>query len=174
MEQIDQLKEILNVSLVSELSLYSLVINLFLGFILSIIVMYHYRTYSSVLTNKSTISRVLPFIVLTTILVISIVKSSLALSLGLVGALSIVRFRTPIKEPEELAYLFLCIGIGLGLGANQTIYTIISAVLILLFMGFMKKKMDVSLSTKDYYLSIDVDNEKYELSNNCRKLTFLL
>ena len=165
MEQIDQLKEIVNLSLVSELSLYSLVINLFLGFILSIIVMYHYRTYSSVLTNKGTISRVLPFIVLTTILVISIVKSSLALSLGLVGALSIVRFRTPIKEPEELAYLFLCIGIGLGLGANQTIYTIISAVLILLFMAFMKKKMDVSISTKDYFLSIDIDNEKHELSN---------
>lgn len=165
MEQIDKLKEIVNVSLVSELSLYSLVINLFLGFILSIIVMYHYRTYSSVLTNKSTISRVLPFIVLTTILVISIVKSSLALSLGLVGALSIVRFRTPIKEPEELAYLFLCIGIGLGLGANQTINTIIATVLILLFMAFMKKKMDVSILTKDYFLSIDIDNEKHELSN---------
>ena len=41
---------------------------------------------------------------LTTMIIITIVKSSLALSLGLVGALSIVRFRTAIKEPEELAY----------------------------------------------------------------------
>ena len=49
---------------------------------------------------------------ITTFLVISVVKSSLALSLGLVGALSVIRFRTPIKEPEELSYLFLAIGIG--------------------------------------------------------------
>ncbi len=51
-----------------------------------------------------------------TLLVISIVKSSLALSLGLVGALSIVRFRTAIKDPEELIYLFFSIAIGLGMG----------------------------------------------------------
>lgn len=53
-------------------------------------------------------------------LVIFVVKSSLALSLGLVGALSIVRFRTPIKGPEELVYLFLSIAIGLGFGAGFT------------------------------------------------------
>ena len=59
------------------------------------------------------------------ILIISIIKSSIALSLGLVGALSIVRFRTPIKEPEELLYLFVAIAIGLGLGANQLVATAI-------------------------------------------------
>jgi len=48
---------------------------------------------------------------MTTMLVISIVKSSLALSLGLVGALSIVRFRSAIKEPEELVYIFLSMAI---------------------------------------------------------------
>ncbi len=59
------------------------------------------------------------------ILIITIIKSSIALSLGLVGALSIVRFRTPIKEPEELLYLFVAIAVGLGLGANQILATII-------------------------------------------------
>ena len=52
-------------------------------------------------------------------IIITIVKSSLALSLGLVGALSIVRFRTAIKDPEELSFLFISIAIGLGMGANQ-------------------------------------------------------
>jgi len=146
-----------------ELVLHILIANLLIGFILSLAVMYHYRKFSSVLTNKSTISRVFPFIILTTILIISIVKSSLALSLGLVGALSIVRFRTPIKEPEELAYLFISIAIGLGLGANQTINTVFASLLILLMMGFMKKKMDVSNSSKDYYLSIDMDNIEGDL-----------
>ncbi|MBI4576177.1 MAG: DUF4956 domain-containing protein [Planctomycetes bacterium] len=59
----------------------------------------------------------------TTMLIITVVKYSLALSLGLVGALSIVRFRAPVKEPEELAYLFLAIGLGLGFGADQGLVT---------------------------------------------------
>jgi hypothetical protein len=50
--------------------------------------------------------------------VIFVIKSSLALSLGLVGALSIVRFRAAIKEPEELIFLFFCIAVGLALGAK--------------------------------------------------------
>ncbi|MCW5556509.1 MAG: DUF4956 domain-containing protein [Verrucomicrobiae bacterium] len=50
--------------------------------------------------------------------------------LGLVGALSIIRFRAAIKEPEELSYLFICIAIGLGLGAQQTIITVIAFALL--------------------------------------------
>ena len=67
---------------------------------------------------------------MTIMVVITVVKSSLALSLGLVGALSIVRYRTAIKEPEELAYTFLTIAIGLGMGADQTAVTAISFLLI--------------------------------------------
>ena len=68
---------------------------------------------------------------LTTMLIIYIVKSSIALSLGLVGALSIVRFRAAIKEPEELTYLFLVIGIGLGMGADQPGITVLAFTLII-------------------------------------------
>ena len=73
---------------------------------------------------------------------ISVVKSSLALSLGLVGALSIVRFRTPIKDPEDLIYLFLAIVAGLGFGAGQNLFTGIgvSVVLILMVMRSAKYK----------------------------------
>ena len=52
---------------------------------------------------------------LTTMFVIAVIKQSLALSLGLVGALSIIRFRTAIKDPEELANLFLQSQLGLVL-----------------------------------------------------------
>lgn len=69
--------------------------------------------------SADSVARVFPLLTLVTIAVISVVKSSLSLSLGLVGALSIVRFRAAIKDPEELVYLFLCIGIGLALGAAQ-------------------------------------------------------
>ena len=66
--------------------------------------------------------------------------AKIALSLGLVGALSIVRFRTPIKEPEELAYLFICIAAGFGYGANQTIPTTVAVIVILLLVYLVKIK----------------------------------
>lgn len=90
-----------------------------------------YQRYGQSLSNRESLARIFPAIGMTTMVVISIVKASLALSLGLVGALSIVRFRTAIKEPEELAYLFLTIGIGLGLGANQWLVTLTGFVVIL-------------------------------------------
>lgn len=83
------------------------------------------------------------------ILIITIIKSSIALSLGLVGALSIVRFRTPIKEPEELLYLFVAIAVGLGLGANQILATIIGFTAICLGMlpaAFLNKSAKTAQS----------------------------
>jgi hypothetical protein len=73
-----------------------------------------------------------------TTFVITIIKSSLALSLGLVGALSIVRFRTAIKEPEELTFLFLAIATGLGLGADQRVITIAAVAVALLIIGIRR------------------------------------
>jgi hypothetical protein len=97
----------------------SALINLGLVLILSQVLAWHYLRFSPVLSNKRKFARTFVFIATTTMLVITIVKTSLALSLGLVGALSIIRFRTPIKEPEELSYLFLAIGLGLGFGASD-------------------------------------------------------
>ena len=137
------------------LSINSLLINLVIGFILALLIKFHYKKYGSTLSNRNEFSNVFIFVLLTTVLVISIVKSSLALSLGLVGALSIVRFRTPIKEPEELAYLFISIAAGLGLGANQTIPTIVSIIFILVSMTILKlRKVE---KEKNMYITINYE-----------------
>jgi uncharacterized membrane protein YhiD involved in acid resistance len=115
-----------------DVSLLSLIINLSVGFLLSCTLSIAYVKCSHSLSNKKLFSRNFYLITLTTILIITVVKSSLALSLGLVGALSIVRFRAAIKEPEEIAYLFLCIAIGLGLGANYTLVTVVGFLIILI------------------------------------------
>jgi hypothetical protein len=92
--------------------------------ILSLILEVTYIKCARTISNRRQFAGVFLLIAFTTMLIITIVKSSLALSLGLVGALSIVRFRAAIKEPEELAYLFFAISIGLGLGANQTLVVV--------------------------------------------------
>jgi len=106
--------------------------NLLLGVVIALIIQWHFNRYASTLSNRRSFSKIFVPLVLTTVLIISVVKTSLALSLGLVGALSIIRFRTPIKEPEELIYLFLSIGVGLGLGAGQTVITVFASLSILL------------------------------------------
>lgn len=113
------------------ISVGDLIINLAFGAVLSFILALYYMRLARTMSNRSQMARILPFLALTTLLVITVVKSSLALSLGLVGALSIVRFRTPIKEPEELAYIFLAIAIGVGLGAGQREATVVSALAIM-------------------------------------------
>jgi len=113
------------------LSLEMVALNLLLAMGLSLILGWHFTRFGTTFSNRSRFARVLPPIALTTTLVISVVKASLALSLGLVGALSIVRFRTPVKEPEELAYLFLAIAIGLGMGADHRMVTSAAILLIL-------------------------------------------
>ena len=113
------------------LSLTTLAINLLLGILLSTVLAWFYTRYGKSLSNRAKFAQILPVLAMTTVLVISIIKSSLALSLGLVGALSIVRFRTAIKEPEELIYLFMAIAVGLGLGADQRLPTILAMLVIL-------------------------------------------
>ena len=107
------------------------------------------------LSNRDELGGVLPFILLTTVLIITVVKSSLALSLGLVGALSIVRFRTPIKEPEELAYLFIAIALGLGLGANQVVATVAAGIFILVMMVAIKR-FGGHAGSRNIYLSVSL------------------
>lgn len=152
---------------ISSISLSNLVINLLIGASFSLIIAWHFRRYGSTLSNREEFNQVFPFILLTTILIITVVKSSIALSLGLVGALSIVRFRTPIKEPEELAYLFLSIAIGLGLGASQTIPTIISGLVILTTLALIKqRKLSKQLQSKSIYLSLDWKKDNGRIPDN--------
>jgi len=142
----------------SEIDLSLIILNLVCAFIISLLIKFHYKKFSSTLTNRDDFSNLFPFITLTVVLVIYIVKSSLALSLGLVGALSIVRFRTPIKEPEELAYLFICIGAGLGYGANQTIPTTV-AVLLILVLVYLVKIKKVRTDNKNIFLNLEIEKK---------------
>ncbi len=136
----------------------SFAINLFLSAVLSFILAILYERYADSISNRTIFARNFLLITMTTMLIISIVKSSLALSLGLVGALSIVRFRAAIKEPEELAYLFLAIGIGLGLGADQVTITILAFTIISSILMLRKYFLYSTQNTQNLHLTISSHN----------------
>ena len=125
------------------LDVSSFIVNLCVAALLSVIIQIFYLRYSTTLSSKFEFSKNFVILGITTTIVITIIKSSLALSLGLVGALSIVRFRAAIKEPEELVFLFLIISTGLGCGAGQikiiSIGILFSLISIFLYSKFFEK-----------------------------------
>ena len=150
-------------------SIATFTLNMLLGLLLSVLVAWYYRSYGRVLGNRRKLAALMPVLALTTGIVISVVKSSLALSLGLVGALSIVRFRTAVKEPEELLFLFISIAIGLGAGAEQRGIIIVGVALLL---AYMSVRTVVARKTRDHnlYLSImvaDEENGLFTRVNDC-------
>jgi len=148
------------------------VISLLLAAVLALGVGWYYERFGMALSNRKKLAYLLPVLSMTTALVISVIKSSLALSLGLVGALSIVRFRAAIKEPEELLYLFIAIAIGLAVGADQRLIAIAGALLILAF-SLARALLTRKPQRSNLYFTIQVDNAD-ESSSLFTKINTLL
>ena len=161
-----------NVSIDISNFFYALIFSAILAFIIK----YTYLKVSKSLNHKEHFSEIFVPLAIVTTLVITVVKFSLALSLGLVGALSIVRFRAAIKEPEELVYLFLIIGIGLANGANQFFVALLSTIVIIsiLFLRnlyvekFFKKNYPVNTSTN--ILQIQISANEVEINDLINKI----
>ena len=159
-------------------------ISLFLAGLFGFLITYSYRYSSeSISGGRQIMSSLIP-LSLSICVIITIVKSSLALSLGLVGALSIVRFRTPIKDPEDLVYLFLAIVSGLGFGANQNIFTSlgISVIIIVLAIrsNIISRKSNRLRSRFDFNLNLEwtTNNLKIkdiidQIDDNCQHISFI-
>ena len=136
-----------------QLDIATVLVNFFLCVFMSFLLRRFYISRSFSLTGKSHIGSIIPILSTIVFLVILVVKSSLALSLGLVGALSIVRFRTPVKEPEELVYLFFAIAIGLGYAAGQVLVTTVIVSLIMVMIYFWLSNRDIA-RTLEYNMII--------------------
>ena len=123
--------------------LFAIILSTALAFFIKI----SYIKLSKSLNDKEHFSEIFVPLAIITTLVITVIKFSLALSLGLVGALSIVRFRAAIKEPEELVYLFFVIAIGLANGANQYMISMIATFIIILVL-FLRKLYNEKLNNE--------------------------
>ena len=121
-----------------DINIGNFIVAILLSLILAYLVKFTYIKVSTSLNDKEHFSETFVPLAIITTLVITVIKFSLALSLGLVGALSIVRFRAAIKEPEELVYLFFIIGIGLANGANQFLVSVLATAITISILYFRK------------------------------------
>ena len=157
-----------------EISLASFVTSLIAAALLSYLIKRFYVAYSQSLSNRDYFSDVFIPLSVITCLVISVVKFSLALSLGLVGALSIVRFRAAIKEPEELVYLFFCVAIGIATGANQIIIATASTLIVIFILYIQsifkkrKEKDNINYGSNNI-LKVNITNKKISAEEIIKK-----
>lgn len=132
-------------------------LTLLLAIAVGLIIYFVYkRTFSGVVYSSSFNLSLLLMTVITAAIIITI-SSNAILSLGMVGALSIVRFRTVIKDPIDIMYLFWAISMGIIIGAKQYVFALICVVLIgaiCVIMGFLKRKDQMYLVIVRYNMSI--------------------
>ena len=103
---------------IAHISITDMVLALFFAFLLGLFIFYVYRkSFSGVMYSASFGTALIALALITTILIMTVV-SNVVLSLGMVGALSIVRFRTAVKEPMDIVFLFWSISVGIVLAAG--------------------------------------------------------
>lgn len=136
-------------------TILAMVIALVIGFFINFV---YRKTFNGVMYSSSFGTSLVAMCVTTTFVILA-VTSNVVLSLGMVGALSIVRFRTAVKEPIEIAYLFWAIAVGIVVGAGMFPLAVFGSVLIgLILMIFVNKKA----SDNPYILIVNCENDAAE------------
>ena len=130
---------------VSSVSIFDTVLALFLAFGIGLFIFFIYKkTFSGVMYSSGFGVTLIALTMITTLVILA-VTSNVVISLGMVGALSIVRFRTPIKEPLDIAFLFWSIAVGIVLAAGMIPLAVIgSAVIGVVLFIFVNRKTHVN------------------------------
>ena len=144
---------------VTSVSVLDILIALVLAFAIGLFIfLVHKKTYQGVMYSSSFGVALVALVPITT-MVIMAVSSNIALSLGMVGALSIVRFRTAIKEPLDIAFLFWAIAVGIVLATGMIVLAVIGSVIIgVVMMVFVNRKSHFT----PYILVLTCDGEESE------------
>jgi uncharacterized membrane protein YhiD involved in acid resistance len=116
------------------LDIYVILLNNLVAVVISLFIMFTYRiTYSGTAYSKKFNISVGMIIIITT-MIMSIISNNIALSLGMVGALSIVRFRTAVKDVRDVTFIFWAIAVGVGCGVSQYMLVGIGSAVLFIFL----------------------------------------
>ncbi len=144
---------------VTSISVLDMVLALSLAFAIGLFIFFVYKKTFKGIMYSSSFGVTLVALTMITTLVILAVTSNVVLSLGMVGALSIVRFRSAIKDPLDLVFLFWSVGAGIVLGACMYPLAVIGSLIVgvILFI-FVRAKV----SDSDYILVVECKDEAAE------------
>ena len=157
---------------INSVSFMDMLIAFALAFAIGLFIMQVYKkTFKGVMYSESFAISLLALSLITTLIILA-VTSNVILSLGMVGALSIVRFRSAIKEPMDIAFLFWSISVGIVLGAGLISLAVLGSIFIGIVMVLFVNKKTVD---NPYVLVINCENDGTEknivdlISKNVKK-----
>lgn len=130
---------------ITSVSLTDMILALALAFGIGLFILLIYKkTFTGVMYSSGFAVTLVALTMITTLVILA-VTSNVILSLGMVGALSIVRFRTPIKEPLDIAFLFWSIAVGIVLAAGMIILAVLgSAIIGIVLLIFVNRKSHIN------------------------------
>lgn len=142
-----------------QFSIVDTLISLVLAYALGMFIYFIYKkTYQGVVFSRSFGVSLIALTMISTFIILA-VTSNVVLSLGMVGALSIVRFRTAIKDPLDVVYLFWAVGVGIVLGACMYPLAVIGSIIVgLILLIFVRAKTPEC----DFILVVECQNEEAE------------
>ncbi|MDC7286341.1 DUF4956 domain-containing protein [Blautia schinkii] len=116
------------------LTIQDILMNFLIGAVIGCVIYLSYRMSHGGAAYSARFNASLVMLTLVTTLVMNVIGNNIALSLGMVGALSIVRFRTAIKDPRDTAYIFWCIAVGICCGVSEYLIAAVGTAVIFTFM----------------------------------------
>ena len=153
------LLELGNLELTST-SLSQFIIGFTITVILSLTLRLIYISYSHSVSNKLIIANIFPLFGVSIFLIVITIKSSIVLSLGLVGALSIIRFRTAIKEAEQIVYFLILTAIAIAAAAGSYLFPVLLVLFVYIYNYYKTKQKSGKVSSTNDHLVIKT--EKFE------------
>lgn len=133
----------------SNLTVEQVCVNFTVALILGMVIYISYKFSHSGAIYSARFNVSLLMLTMVTTLIMNVIGNNIALSLGMVGALSIVRFRTAVKDPRDTAYIFWCIAVGISCGVSYYVMAAIGTGMIFLMMLIMG-----AVKSNDRYLLI--------------------
>ena len=126
-----------------KMPIQTVVMVLLVAFMVSLIYLTYKNTYTGVMYNPRFNVSLIMITMITTIVMV-VIGSNISVSLGMVGALSIIRFRTAVKDPRDTAFIFWGVVSGLACGTQNYTIVIVGSIFICLILFLFKKTITVS------------------------------
>lgn len=154
-------------NVVQVLSVQQIFMNMIVALMIGLVVYLSYRFSHSGAVYSAKFNVSLLMMILVTTMIMNVIGNNIALSLGMVGALSIVRFRTAIKDSRDTAYIFWCIAVGICCGVSYYALAAIGTGIIFMTMLFMG-----NIKTNDRYLLI-INSKKLEAAKKIEEIVLI-
>ena len=152
------MNELLRESFIVDINYFRVIYGLIVLTIQILVINHIYINYSHSKENKYKFSRNFLLFGMSMYLIVLVIKSSLALSLGMVGALSIIRFRTAVKEPEQIVHFLMITGISIAIAAEKELLSILLTLSFTLISIIQSKRHIEPIESEKKYIRVIVED----------------